>query len=38
MLGIMGQTVTAAQARYNDVPQGVFVVSVTKDTGADKAV
>jgi serine protease Do len=37
MLGIMGQTVTAAQARYNDVPQGVFVVSVTKDTGADKA-
>lgn len=37
MIGIMGQTVTAAQARYNDVPQGVFVVSVTKDTGADQA-
>lgn len=34
MIGITCQTVSAAQARYNDVPQGIYVVSVTKDTGA----
>lgn len=37
MIGITGQTITAAQARYNDVPQGIYVVSVTKDTGAYEA-
>ncbi len=37
MLGIGGQNITASQARFNNIPQGIFVVTVTEDTGADLA-
>lgn len=37
LLGISGQNITEAQAKFNDIPQGVFVVTVTADTGAGKA-
>lgn len=37
LLGIGGQDITSAQAKFNDIPQGVYVVTVSSDGGADKA-
>lgn len=37
MLGISGQDITAAESRYYDLPQGVSVVSVATESGAEKA-
>ena len=37
MLGIGGQNISDSQAHFNNIPQGIFVVTVTEDTGADLA-
>lgn len=36
-IGISGRTVTAEIAQYYNMPEGVFIVEVTKGGGADKA-
>ncbi len=37
MIGISGQDISAAQAKFNDVPQGVYVVFTSEGSGAEKA-
>ncbi|NLP27084.1 MAG: trypsin-like serine protease [Clostridiales bacterium] len=36
-LGIFGQEIDAMTARFNNLPQGIYVVSVNKDSAGDKA-
>ena len=37
MIGIIGDEITSDEAKYYDLAEGIFVMSVTKDSAAHKA-